>query len=62
MDINLLKTIFVLLILNCLFCLVATTDLGFDPVENLIFYSGGIVLIGWITLAFLNAFENKGDR
>ena len=58
MDTNLLKTIFVLLVLSCLFGLVATTDLGFDPIENSIFYSGGIALIGWVTLAFLNAFEN----
>ena len=58
MDINLLKIIFVLLVLSCLFCLVGTTDLGFDPIENSIFYSGGIALIGWVTLAFLNVFKN----
>jgi hypothetical protein len=58
MDINLLKTIFVLLVLSCLFCLVATTDLGFDPVENFIFFVGGAIAIGWVTLAALNIFEN----
>lgn len=62
MDLNLLKTILVLLVLCCLFCLIATTDLGFDPVENVVFYVGGIISIGIATLAALNVFENPGDR
>lgn len=56
--INLLKTILILLVLTCLFCLVMTTDLGLDPVDNLVFYVGGVVLIGWVTVASLNIFHD----
>lgn len=56
--INLLKTILILLVLTCLFCLVMTTDLGLDPVDNLVLYVGGVVLIGWATVASLNIFND----
>ena len=56
--INLLKTILILLVLTCLFCLVMTTDLGLDAVDNLVFYVGGVVLIGWATVASLNIFND----
>ena len=55
--VNLLRTILILLVLTCLFCLVMTTDLGLDPVDNLVFYVGGVVLIGWATVASLNIFN-----
>ena len=60
--INLLRTILILLGSTCIFCLVMTTDLGFDPVDNVIFYLGGVVLIGWATVASLNIFNDSGDR
>ena len=56
--VNLLRTILILLGLTCLFCLVMTTDLGLDPIDNLVFYVGGVVLIGWATVASLNIFND----
>ena len=56
--INLLKTIFTLLVLTCFFCLILTTDLGFGPVANIALYLGGVVLIGWATITSLNIFND----
>ena len=56
--INLLRTILILFVLTCLFCLIATTDLGFDPVDNVVFYVGGVILIAWVTVTSLNIFNN----
>lgn len=55
---NLFKTIFILLVLTCIFCLILTTDLGFGPVANVALYLGGVILIGWATVASLNIFSD----
>ena len=56
--VNLFKTIFILLVLTCIFCLILTTDLGFGPVANVALYLGGVILIGWATVASLNIFSD----
>ena len=57
-SVNLLKAILTLLVLTCIFCLIMTTDLGFGPVANVALYLGGVVLIGWATVASLNIFND----
>jgi hypothetical protein len=56
--INLFKTILTLLILTCIFCLIMTTDLGLGPVANVALYLGGVILLGWATVASLNIFND----
>ncbi|PSB09330.1 hypothetical protein C7B62_13690 [Pleurocapsa sp. CCALA 161] len=56
--INLLKAILILFIFTYIFCLILTTDLGFGPVANVALYLGGVVLIGWASIASLNIFND----
>lgn len=55
---NLFIAILTLLIMTCIFCVILTTDLGFGPVANVALYLGGVVLIGWATVASLNIFND----
>ena len=59
--VNLLRTILILLVLTCIFCLILTTDPGFGPVANVALYLGGVVLIAWVTVASLNLFNDRSE-
>lgn len=52
----LLKAVLTMLVLTCFFCLIITTDLSFGSVANVAFYLGGVVLIGWASVASLKTF------
>lgn len=56
--INFSVAILVLLFSTCLFCLLMTTDLGWGPIAYVASFLGGIIFMGWASVACLDLFKD----